>query len=281
MTVSGRVSPIAMVGELVLLSLQRKAPNGRWTQVSAREEQVRYVPPKSWQGTFNTEITSSPSWSQSWKGRVTYTLADTDLIGHYAEYTMTSATGIYTWTDSGEDWMNDGVQRWWLTYSGTPVQDMGGLRWYFAKHLFAPSALEGIAGDSYEGSAFHNLSGIPTITWADGTIETLPVTPSGVGAWIWPVSGSSDGPRPLLEADLHMRGTQVTPSWPSVGSTESLDWDLGSSDPALPVLEERSGFYFSDSFTAKKKGLYRARTTITSTFDHYGFQTPWRTFTVN
>jgi len=280
--VSGRVWPVEVVGENVTLSVQRKAPRGRWTPVTLAGLQVFFYAPLTWEGTLTTEITGPTASLQSWTGRVTYELwnadPDTDRInvGHYAEYSMTKATGTYTWTDGGEDWKGDKMQHWSLTYSGTPVQDSGSLRWYFAEATVGAGT---IPIDSYEATAVHALTGVLVVTWEDGTVETLPGIASGVAAWIWPDARSPEAPRPVLEPGGLMRGSYVRTDSPSAGFTESSRWVLEPSDYIFYDQLGRSGFYDWE-YTPTKKGLYRVRVSGAQTADHRAFRSSWHKVTV-
>lgn len=282
--VSVSVYPVEIVGESVTISLQRKASGGRWTPVTAHREMVDFWAPTTWAGTFTTEITAPPLWSQVWTGLVTYKIERPDpdpakafIDVSYADYSLIEAIGTYTWTDGGESWKNDRMQHWSMTYPGTRVDDWGSLRVYFWKTTLGA---ETVPIDSYEGSAFHRYTGVPEINWEDGTVEKLFETPSGVGAWIWPdLVGSPLAPRPLLEPSGGMSGSYVRTASPSVGYTESSQWNLAPSDDefADPLGRHGGSITF---FEHAKKGTYRVRVSGARTADHRAFQSSWHNVTV-
>jgi hypothetical protein len=278
-SVSVSVCPVEIVGEYVAISVQRKASGRRWTPVTSHREQVDFWAPTAWAGTFTTEITAPPHWSQVWTGLVTYKIEppDSDPVKtfidvSYADYSLTEAIGTYTWTDAGEEWRNDRMQHWWMTYPGTRVEDMGALRVYFWKTNLGA---ETVPMDSYEGSAFHRYTGVPEVNWEDGTVEKLWETPSGVGAWIWPdLVGSPLAPRPLLEPSGRMTGSYVRAASSPTGSTESSRWNLAPSDDefADPLGRHGGSITF---FEHLKKGLYRVRVSLASTADHPAHKSSW------
>lgn len=167
--VSGEVRPVETVGEFVTLSVQRKGPSGKWTQVSSARRQVQFTAPTYWTGPFNIEI-AYPTSTTRWLGEVMYERTYTDLDFHYADYNMISATGVYASTGTG----GVGTRGYSFACVGTPLWDAGTVRWYFADSTGAPGGLGGIAGDSYEGSASHAVTSVQTVTWDDGPVEVAP-----------------------------------------------------------------------------------------------------------
>jgi hypothetical protein len=270
--VSGVVRPVETVGESVTLSVQRKTPTGKWTQVSSAKAPVQFTAPTYWTGPFNIEI-AYPSSTTRWQGQVMYERTYTDLDFHYADYEMISATGVCTGAGSG----GVGTRDFTRTYYGqTSLWDAGTIRWYFADSTGVPGGLGGIAGDSYEGVASHDVIGLEKITWDDGTVDEHPETEVYLSAEIWPYTDPTGLPRPVLDPDLQMLGSRVRTLH---GYTETVDWNLHQSQPDLPVLAERGGAY-SWQYTPMKKGVYRLRAAMAQTVDHYAYQTPWRTVTV-
>jgi hypothetical protein len=272
--VSGVVRPVETVGEFVTLSVQRKTPKGKWAQVKSAQLPVQFTAPTYWTGPFNIEIAFPNAASTTrWQGQVMYERTYTNLDFHYADYEMISATGVCTEAGSG----GSGTRSFSTTYfSETSLWDAGTIRWYFADSTGAPGGLGGIAGDSYEGSASHDMIGLSTRTWDDGTVEQDPNSEVYISGEIWPLSDPTGLPRPVLDPDLQMLGSRVRTLH---GYTETVDWNLHQSQPDLPVLAERGGTY-SWQYTPTKKGVYRLRTAMAQTADHYACQTPWRTVTV-
>lgn len=269
--VSGVVRPVETVGEFVTLSVQRKSPSGKWTQVSSARRQVQFTAPTYWTGPFNIEI-AYPTSTTRWQGQVMYERTYTNLDFHYADYNMISATGVYASTGTG----GVGTRGYSFACVGTPLWDAGTVRWYFADSTGAPGGLGGIAGDSYEGSASHAVTSVQTVTWDDGPVEVGPPTEVDIWGEIWPLSDPTGLPRPVLDPDLQMLGSRVR-ALP--GYTESVDWNLHQSQPDLPVLADRGGTY-SWKYTPRKKGVYRLRAAMAQTVDRYACQTPWRKVTV-
>lgn len=264
-TVTGAVWPVEIVGENIALSVQRKALSGKWTAVSLARRQVQYAPPASWQGTFDSRLDwvgMTHGTMENWQGQVSYGSPKTDLQFHYVDYSMTSATGSLTalyYIDS-----DAGVTM--AAYSGTPVDDYGSLRWYFAESRGTDEGT--IPKDSYVGGTQHEATGMWTTIWFDHTTTVADNMREQSHGDIWL---PEDGPRPL-GADGHMSGTRSR--IPGPGLTHVSEWDLTSSELVVPY-----GTY-SWKYTPKKKGLYRVRAAIAKTANHAASKSPWRNLTV-
>jgi hypothetical protein len=272
MKMFGSVSPVEIVGESVILLVQKKSSGGKWTPISTPGggPQVQYTPPESWMGIFNTTTTAEGKITgilSAWEGSVVYGSPVTAQIGHFVDYTMTSAQGTL-W----QDYVFEGGRTY--TFSGTPVEDVGTLRWYFAD---ADLGYEVIPGESYEGDSSHEAVGVTTEvedgkTWVTNDWHVTVADELRTG----------DLPRPLFHGG-HMAETRVVHNdsdptnytWTTVST-----WDLAphDSDAVIP-LAARQGSY-DWQYTPTKKGAYRVRAMILKTANHVALNSPWRTFMV-
>jgi hypothetical protein len=262
------VEPVEFVGEYVSIVVQRKAPNGRWTAAGSGFEQVLFDAPDSWQGTFTTKLEQSGRFSGtpgSWEGSVLYGSPQTDLLGHYVDYTLTSATGRL-WAqgvfESGRTY----------DYSGTPVSDAGTLRWYYADVLgdydATGTASVLVIRDSYEGHVNHETVGTLTEK-EDGVTYVTESSRFYVADTMWL---GRPAPRPVLDRYGHMTETRVVhnDADPTLTDTTTSTWNLAPSSNVMA----RSGF-FVWSYTPRKKGLYRLRATMPETAGHAAVASPW------
>jgi hypothetical protein len=276
--VTGDVYPVELVGEFVILVVQKKSPNHKWTMVRTPGSgpQVQFTPPRSWLGIFNTTRTWAgriTGIDSAWEGSVIYGSPKTNLFDHYVDYSLTSAHG-HLWAE----YEFDGGRT--LQYSGTPVADSGTLRWYFAdsKSDYDQNGHMSIVvpRDSYTGDSFHDTAGVVT------EVEDGKVFKSFDEHWsVWDTLWGGELPRPLLD-DGRMGGTRIVhdDDDPSLTSIIVTTWDLAppDSDAVLP-WPVREGAY-SWKYTPKARGSYRMRAVIFKTADHAELDSPWRTFTV-
>lgn len=269
--VTGEAWPVEMVGQYVVISVQRKSPSGKWTAVTSARRQVLFLAPFTWQGTFNiTDVFADHNvGTLIWQGQVTYQLVDVELDIYRADYELVSAMGTCTQTGFGSQWKSGENHDFSWAYNGTPVDDLGSLNWYFAE-----SPLLGVARDSYDGVSWHTTTGLRIVTWDDGSVTTSEAQALAQGV-IWPLDGST-GARPTLDG-VNMIGSREESY--STGYTESLEWSLAPSETDFNDEVERGGAY-SWSFTPKKKGTYRVRATIAKTADHPAAKSDWHTVKV-
>jgi hypothetical protein len=216
---------------------------------------VQFTPPQKWQGSFNLALQAPPMFvSSTWTGDVVYTLKNTNLMQHFAEYSLTSAPGTFF-----NDWSIGGVSCHTVWQQS---QHNGSLKWYFAESGDVPI-------DSYEGAAYHSFTGISTYTAPDGdTSEGAAV--AGMDGIMWPNGAYGETARPLAtfenssgidEIGLMSESRTRYPS-DMPGSTFTVTWDLTSSDGITADIAGRSGL-FNWAFTPATKGNYRIRATIT------------------
>jgi hypothetical protein len=269
--VTGGAWPVEMVGQYVVVSLQRKSPSGKWIAVTSAKRQVLFLAPFTWQGTFNiTDVYVDHNvGTLTWQGQVTYQIVDVEFGIYRADYELVSAMGTCTQTGFGSQWKSGENHDFSWAYNGTPVDDLGSLNWYFAD-----SPLLGVARDSYDGVSWHTTNGLRIVTWDDGSVTTSEAQALAQGV-IWPLDGST-GPRPTLDG-VNMIGSREQSY--STGYSESLEWSLAPSDTDFNNEIERGGDY-SWSYAPKKKGVYRVRATIAKTADHPAARSDWHTVTV-
>jgi hypothetical protein len=266
--VSGEAWPIEIVGEYLLLSVQRKAPSGKWLTVGSGHRQVQFIPPDSWDGTFDTTIDWLGSFTginPAWKGSVSYGSPETHQIEHYVDYSMTSALGTL-WADgifgSGRT----------LKYTAeTPLEDSGTLRWYFAD-ILGDYGSDGklsvlIPKGSYEGDSYHKTRG--TLTEVEDGV-TLPVDHAFVVVVEDVLRLKNTEPRPVLNTYGQMQEKRVVinDADPTQIETTTSQWSLA------PSSAVENGFYTWGYKTAKK-GVYRVRATVAKTRDHAAAQSVW------
>jgi hypothetical protein len=266
--VSGEAWPIEIVGEYLLLSVQRKAPSGKWLTVGSGHRQVQFIPPESWDGTFNTKIDWLGEFTginPAWEGSVSYGSPETHQLEHYVDYSMTSALGRL-WAEG-----TFGNVRTLKYTAETPVKDSGTLRWYFAD-ILGDYGSDGklsvlIPKGSYEGDSYHKTSG--TLTEVE---EGVTVTEDH--AFVVVVEDvlrlKNTEPRPVLNTYGQMQDTRVVTSDgdPTLIETTTSQWNLA------PSSAVENGFYTWGYKTAKK-GLYRVRATVARTRDHAAAQSVW------
>ena len=266
--VSGDAWPIEIVGEYLSLTVQRKAPSGKWLTVGSRHRQVQFIPPESWDGTFNTKIDwlgEFTGTNPAWEGSVSYGSPETHQLEHYVDYSMTSASGRL-WADG----IFGSVRT--LTYTAeTPVKDSGTLRWYFAD-ILGDYGSDGklsvlIPKGSYQGDSYHETSG--TLTEVEEGVNVPEDNPTFF--IVEDVLRLKDTePRPVLNKDGQMQQTRVVTSNddPTLIETTTSKWNLA------PSSAVENGFYTWGYKTAKK-GLYRVRATVARTRDHAAAQSVW------
>lgn len=266
--VSGDAWPIEIVGEYLSLTVQRKAPSGKWLSVGSARRQVQFIPPESWDGTFDTKtdwVGRFTGTNAAWEGSVSYGSPETNQIGHYVNYSMTSASGSL-WAD--------GTFESGRTYKYTadaPVKDSGTLRWYFAD-ILGDYGSDGklsvlIPKGSYEGDSYHETSG--TLTEVEDGV-TLPEDNPTVFIVEDVLRLKNTEPRPLLDRYGHMQETRVVNNDgdPTLIETTTSKWNLA------PSSAVENGFY-SWGYKTAKKGVYRVRATVAKTRDHAAAQSVW------
>lgn len=266
--VSGEAWPIEIVGEYLSLTVQRKAASGKWLPVGSGHRQVQFIPPESWDGTFDTKddwLGRFTGTLAAWEGSVSYGSPETDQTGHYVDYSMTSALGRL-WADGTFE-----SGRTFKYTAETPVKDSGTLRWYFAD-ILGDYGSDGtlsvlIPKGSYEGDSYHETSG--TLTEVEDGHDV-----SGDNPTFFIVEDvlrlKNDEPRPVLDKYGHMQETRVVHSDgdPTLTGTETSKWNLA------PSSAVENGFYTWGYKTAKK-GVYRVRATVAKTRDHAAAQSLW------
>jgi len=261
--VTGTVRPVEWVGKTLVLAVQTKSRKGKWTPVRSAKVQVTFTPPAKWMGRFDIEV-AGPYWNGllgHWQGQVTYGSPTVNLNGHYVDYSLTSATGTYKASGTNEPPTSELFQYVGYPWDGAgAAAHIGNLHWCFAASPGRAPA------DSYEGAAFHKVSGVLVETAYDppGRYETPDVIRDIEGDF-WDILQDTTEP-PLLAADGHMRGNVARPvllAGQGTGDTKSLDWDLAppSDSPAVVPYHRRRGDY-TWAYTPAKKGLYRIQARI-------------------
>jgi len=273
--VTGTVRPVEWVGKTLVLAVQTKSRKGKWTPVRSAKVQVTFTPPAEWRGKFDIEVAGS-YWNGllgHWQGQVTYGSPTVDLNGHYVDYSLTSATGTYKASGTNEPPTSELFQYVGYPWDGAgAAADIGNLKWSFAASPGRAPA------DSYEGAAYHKVSGVLVETTYDppGRYET-PDEIRDIEGRFWDILQDTTEP-PLLAADGHMRGNVARPvllAGQGTGMTKSLDWDLAPppDSPGVVPYAVRHGD-LTWEYTPKKKGLYRMRV------EFGGFIDTWYSFTV-